>query len=95
VSYSLLVEGKCWACSSLGLNGHSLIFWVWIGYGIYLYVMKLDYNGEYRTSLINKCRTIRNWDNLQLRSRAINMKIYSNVSTRDVWQAKVFLMQTL
>jgi hypothetical protein len=28
VSYSLLVEGKCWACSSLGLNGHSLIFWV-------------------------------------------------------------------
>jgi hypothetical protein len=46
--------------------------------------MTLDYDGEYRTSLINKCRAIKDRDDLLLLSRSINLVIYLNVSTRDV-----------
>jgi hypothetical protein len=42
--------------------------------------MKLDYDGEYRSKLVGKCRTIRDRDDLLLLSRAIDMMFYLNVS---------------
>jgi hypothetical protein len=42
--------------------------------------MKLEFDGEYRSRLINKCRTVRDRDDLPLLNRTTNLMMYLNVS---------------
>jgi hypothetical protein len=53
-----------------------------------LYTIELEFDGEYRSRLMNQCRTIRDSEDLVLLCRTINLMIFLNVSTRDISEKK-------